>query len=191
MSSLILLNSISSKYRHSVTQIEKHAPYVLEELATVFIATGSVFEAIEYVSRGGYKQVSSAFSNMITLLNQGVPPEQLLMNFAAHQPSITLRRGLMAFIHLVEASNTNLDSVILDAHEGLQRHYERLTLQWESRMMVYSGVLVFLPIIILLGAAIRGLADNPLILILPVFQFGISKMMKKILLAQERILLGE
>jgi len=191
MSSLILLNSISTRYRQSITQIEKHAPYVLEELTTIFTATGSIFESIQYVSKGGYEPISSSFSEMISPLNLGVPPEQLLTNFATHQPSITLRRGIIAFIQFAQASDTSLDSVIIEAHESLQRHYERLTLQWESRMMVYSGLLVFLPIIILLGAAIRGLAENPLILILPIFQFGISKMMQKILFPNELVLLGE
>ena len=191
MFSLILINSISMKYRQTITQIEKHAPYVLEELATIFLATGSVFESIHYVSRGDYGQISIAFSKMISPLNRGVAPEQLLMDFAKQQPSITLRRGLMAFIQLVEATNNSLDAVISDAHENLQRHYERLTMQWESRMMVYSGLLVFLPIIILLGAAIRGFASNPLILLLPVFQFGASRVMQKILFPNELILLGE
>ena len=191
MFSLILINSISTKYHHTMNQIEKHAPYVLEELATIFLATGSVFESIHYVSRGEYDQISVTFSKMINPLNQGVAPEHLLMDFANRQPSITLRRGLMAFIQLVEATNSSLDAVIGDAHENLQRHYERLTMQWESRMMVYSGLLVFLPIIILLGAAIRGFANNPFILLLPVFQFGVSKFMQKILFPNELILLGE
>ncbi|MDO8124551.1 MAG: hypothetical protein Q6364_09255, partial [Candidatus Hermodarchaeota archaeon] len=163
MFGLIQINSISTKYHHAITQIERHAPYVLEELATIFLATGSVFESIHYVSRGEYDQISIAFSKMISPLNRGVAPEQLLMDFANQQPSITLRRGLLTFIQLVEASNNSLDAVIGEAHENIQRHYERMTMQWESRMMVYSGLLVFLPIIILLGAAIRGFADNPLI----------------------------
>ncbi|MFX0169288.1 MAG: hypothetical protein ACFE89_08050 [Candidatus Hodarchaeota archaeon] len=191
MSGLLLTNSISSEYNRILTQIAKHTPYVLEELATIFLATGSVFESIQYVSRGEYDQISTAFLKMISSLNQGVAPEQLLMNFAYSQPSITLRRGLLAFVQLVEASNDSLDTVILDAHENLQRHYEGLTMQWESRMMVYSGLLVFLPVIILLGVAIRGLAEHPLILILPVFQFGLSKIMQKMLFSNELILLGE
>jgi hypothetical protein len=190
MSSLILINSISTRYHRIINRIEKHAPYVLEELATIFLATGSVFESIYYVSRGGYNEISAAFSKMISQLNRGVAPEQLLMDFANQQPSITLRRGLMAFIQLVEASNHSLDAVIGDAHENLQMQYEKMTMQWESRMMVYSGLLVFLPIIILLGVAIRGLASNPLILLLPVFQFGASKMMQKVLFPNELILLG-
>ena len=113
------------------------------------------------------------------------------MGFAINQPSFTLRRGLLAFIQYIESSASNLDAVIVDAHENIQRRYEKLTIQWESRMMVYSGLLVFLPIIIILGLAIRGLADNPLILLLPVFQFGFSKLLHSSLLPKENILLGE
>jgi hypothetical protein len=128
---------------------------------------------------------------MIMPLNQGETPERLLMNFATNQPSFTLRRGLLAFIQYIESSTSNLDAVILDAHENIQRRYEKLTIQWESRMMVYAGLLVFLPIIIILGVAIRGLAYNPLILLLPVFQFGFSKLLLSTLLPNESILLGE
>ncbi len=191
MSGLILFNSVVSKYNRQLMLIEKSTPYVLEELATIFLSTGSVFDAIQYVSRGDYGGISIAFTKMLTPLNHGSPPEQLLQKFARNQPSMTLRRGLLTFIQTIESSTTNLDAVILDAHENIQRKYERLTLQWESRMMVLAGLLVFLPIIFILGAAIRGLADHPLILLLPIFQFGLSKIMLRTLLPNELILLGE
>jgi len=191
MSCFIIMNGLISRFNRQLVQIEKVAPYVLEELATIYLTTGSVFEAIQYVSKGDYCLVSDAFSKMIMPLNQGETPEQLLMGFATNQPSFTLRRGLLAFIQYVEASTSNLDAVIVDAHENIQRRYEKLTIQWESRMMVYTGLLVFLPIIIILGMAIRGLADNPLILLLPVFQFGFSKLLLSSLLPNENILLGE
>ncbi len=191
MSCLILLNSVLSKYHTQLVQIERATPHVLEELATIFLTTGSVFESIEYVSKGDYGTISSAFSEMIVPLNNGLPPEQLLRQYATNQPSMALRRGLLAFIQFVEASTTNLEAVINDAHEDLQRRYERLTMQWESRMMVIAGVLVFLPIIFILGVAIRGLANHPLVLLLPVFQFVLSKIMVSALLPKELILLGE
>lgn len=191
MSFIIIMNGLISRFNSQLVQIEKVTPYILEELATIYLTTGSVFEAIQYVSKGDYCLVSDAFSKMIMPLNQGVTPEQLLMGFAINQPSFTLRRGLLAFIQYIESSASNLDAVIVDAHENIQRRYEKLTIQWESRMMVYSGLLVFLPIIIILGLAIRGLADNPLILLLPVFQFGFSKLLHSSLLPKENILLGE
>jgi pilus assembly protein TadC len=188
---LILLNSILSKYQKRLVQIERSTPHVLEELATLFQTTGSVFESIEYVSKGDYGIVSEAFSEMIVPLNCGTPPEQLLRQFATSQPSMTLRRGLLTFIQFVESASTNLESVINDAHEDLQRRYQRRTLQWESRMMVIAGVLVFLPIIFILGVSIRGLANHPLVLLLPVSQFILSKLMISALLPKELILLGE
>ncbi|MFX1301288.1 MAG: hypothetical protein ACFFAL_07160 [Promethearchaeota archaeon] len=191
MSYFISMNGLISRYNSQLVQIEKVAPYVLEELATIYLTTGSVFEAIQYVSKGEYSLVSEAFLKMIMPLNQGEAPERLLMDFAINQPSFTLRRGLLAFIQFIESSTSNLDAVIVDAHENIQRRYEKLTIQWESRMMVYTGLLVFLPIIIILGLAIRGLVDNPLILLLPVFQFGFSKLLHSSLLPNENILLGE
>ena len=191
MSCLIIFNNIVAKYSNRLVQIEKDTPYVLEELATIYLTTGSVFEAIQYISKGEFGSISDSFSTMILPLNQGVPPEHLLMAFAISQPSITLRRGLLAFIQFVESSNNSLDAVISDAHENLQRRFERLTLQWDSRMMVYAGMLVFLPIIFILGVAVRGMAYNPFILLLPVLQFGLSKILLKTLLPNELILLGE
>lgn len=191
MSWLILLNKILAKYHKQLVQIERATPYVLEELVTLFIITGSVFESIEYVSKGEHGAISSAFTKMIEPLNFGVPPEQLLRQYAITQPSITLRRGLLTFIQFVESSVANLEAVISDAHENLQRKYERRTLQWESRMMIIVGVLVFLPIIFILGIAIRGLANQPLILVLPIVQFILSKIMISALLPKEMILLGE
>jgi pilus assembly protein TadC len=191
MSGLIIFNNVVAKYRRHLIQTERLTPYVLEELATIFLTTGSIFEAIQYVSKGEFGSISDSFLKMIPPLNQGVAPEHLLMDFAITQPSITLRRGLLAFIQFVESSNTSLDTVISNAHENLQRKFERLTLQWESRMMVYSGMLVFLPIIFILGVAIRGMMYNPLILLLPVIQFGLSKILLKTLLPNKLILLGE
>jgi hypothetical protein len=191
MSCFVILNGLTSKFNNQKLQFEKVAPFVLEELATIYLTTGSAFEAIQYVSKGDYCFISDAFSQMINPLNQGVAPEQLLRRYAISQPSIALRRGLLAFTQFIESSNSNLDAVIVDAHEQIQRKYEKLTIQWESRMMVYVGVLVFLPIIIILGLAIRGLADNPLILLLPIFQFGFSKLLFSTLLPSENLLLGE
>ncbi len=191
MSCLILLNSVHSKYQKQLIQIEKSTPHVLEELSTLFRTTGSVFESIEYVSKGDYGTISSAFSEMITPLNYGLPPEQLLRQYAISQPSMTLRRGLLTFIQFVESSTTNLEAAINDAHEDLQRRYERRTMQWESRMMVIAGILVFLPIIFIMGVAIRGLANHPMVLLLPVFQFVLAKIMVSTLLPKEMILLGE
>ncbi|MFW9934487.1 MAG: type II secretion system F family protein [Candidatus Thorarchaeota archaeon] len=188
---LILLNKILVKYHKQLVQIERATPYVLEELVTLFTITGSVFESIEYVSKGEHGAISSAFAEMIEPLNLGVPPEQLLRKYAITQPSITLRRGLLTFIQFIESSVANLKAVISDAHENLQRKYERRTLQWESRMMIIVGVLVFLPIIFILGVAIRGLANQPLVLVLPIFQFILSKIMISALLPKEMILLGE
>ncbi|MFW9830156.1 MAG: type II secretion system F family protein, partial [Candidatus Thorarchaeota archaeon] len=161
------------------------------ELSTIYLTTNSMFEAIEYVSKGDYGIISSEFSKMIPLLNCGVSPEHLLTHFATTQPSIILRRGLLTFIQSSETSRSSLDAVITDSHDNLQRKYERLTMQWESRMMVYTGLLVFLPIIIILGLSIRGLADNPLILLLPILQFGLSKFLLSTFLPNEMILLGE
>lgn len=191
MSCLLTFNSTISKYHRHLVLIEKATPHILEELSTIFLTTGSVFEAIEYVSKGGYDVISSAFSDMLSPLNCGTAPEQLLRRYANSQPSVVLRRGLLTFIQFVETSSTNLEAVILDAHEDLQRKYERRTLQWESRMVVVAGVLVFVPIIFILGVAIRGLANHPLILLLPVFQLVLAKIIVSALLPEEMILLGE
>jgi len=188
---LILLNSVFTKYQKHIVQIERATPHVLEELTTLFLTTGSVFEAIEYVSKGDYGAISLAFTEMIEPLNYGAPPEQLLREYATSQPLMTLRRGLLSFIQFIESSTTNLESVINDAHEDLQRRYERRTLQWESRMMLITGTLVFLPIIFLLGVAIRGLANHPLVLLLPIFQLILSRVMVSALLPKNLILLGE
>jgi pilus assembly protein TadC len=188
---LIIPSGVLSRYANEVVRIERVTPYVLEELATVYLTTKSVFEAISYVSRGPYIVVSKEFSRMINQFNYGHPPEQLLTEFAVNQPSVTLKRGLLAFVNFVESSSSGLDTVINDSHESLQRRFEQLTLQWESRMMVFSGVLVFLPLIIVLGLAVRGLANNPIILLLPVIQYGLSSIMRRMMLPFNQILIGE
>ena len=188
---LIIPNGILSRYSREIIQIDQATSYVLEELATVYLTTGSVFEAISYTSRGPHTVISSKLSPMIDLLNFGHPPEQLLKKYAANQPSVILKRGLLAFVNFVDSDSTALDSVINDSHENLQRRFEQMTLQWESRMMVYSGVLVFLPLIVVLGLAVRGLANNPIILILPLIQLGLSSLLRKMMLPYNRILIGE
>jgi Flp pilus assembly protein TadB len=188
---LFVLNSVTLRYDGEITRIERETPYALEELATIYLSTGSVFDAILYVSQGDYGTVSSALAQMIPLLNAGVPPEHLLTQMAHRQPSPTLRRGILSFVDFVQTNSTNLDAVITDSHENVQRRFEHLTFQWESRMMVYAGVLVFLPLIIVLGLAVRGLCSNPLVLLLPVFLFGLSGLLRKALLPHDSILVGE
>ena len=188
---LIVPSGVLSRYANEIMQIERVTPYILEELATVYLTTKSVFESISYVSRGPYVVVSSELSRMINQFNFGHPPEKLLTEFAVNQPSVTLKRGLLAFVNFVESRSSGLDTVINDSHENLQRRFEQLTLQWESRMMVYSGILVFLPLIIVLGLAIRGLANNPIILLLPVIQYGLSSLLRRMMLPFNQILIGE
>lgn len=188
---LIVPSGILSRYTKEIVQIERATPYVLEELATVYLITKSVFDAITYASRGPYAVVSSKLSQMVNQLNYGHPPEQLLKKYAVSQPSPTLKRGLLAFVNFVESNSSGLDHVINDSHENLQQRFEQLTLQWESRMMVYSGVLVFLPLIIVLGLAVRGLANNPIILILPLIQFVLSSLLRRVMLPFNQILIGE
>jgi hypothetical protein len=188
---LFLLNSVTLRYNSEIAHIERDTPYALEELATIYLSTGSVFDAILYVSQGHYGTVSSALAQMMPLLNAGVPPEHLLTEMALKQPSATLRRGILSFVNSVQTTSTNLDAVITDTHEALQRRFEHLTLQWESRIMVYTGLLVFLPLIVVLGLAMRGLCSSPLVLLLPALLFGLSGLLRKVLLPHDSILIGE
>jgi len=187
---LVILNSVTARYDSEIARTERETPYALEELATIYISTGSVFDAILYVSQGNYGTISSALAQMIPLLNSGIPPEHLLTEMAHKQPSPTLRRGILSFVDFVQTNSTNLDAVITDSHENLQRRFEHLTLQWESRLMVYAGLLVFLPLIIVLGLAVRGLCNNPLVLLLPALLFILSGLLKKGLLPRDSILIG-
>jgi len=188
---LLILNSVIMQYNGRIAQIERMTPYVLEELATIYLSTRSIFEAILYVSQGEYGIISSEISDMIDCLNAGISPESLLSDFSEIHPSNTLRRGLTQLLYYISSQNDGLDTVIKDAHENLQRQYESLTFQWESRMMVYAGVLVFLPLILVLGLSIRGLAGNPVILLLPILHYSLSSLLQKILLPRNMILIGE
>jgi pilus assembly protein TadC len=188
---LFLLNSVVGRYESEIARIERETPYALEELATIYLSTESLFDAILYVSEGDYGAVSSSLAQMVPLLNAGFTPEHLLTEMASKQPSETLRRGILSIVSFVQTNGTNLDAVIVDSHENLQRRFERLTLQWESRMMVYAGLLVFLPLIIILGLAIRGLCSNPVVLLLPALLFVLSGALRKSLLPHDSILLGE
>lgn len=179
------------QYNCKIAQIERIIPYVLEELATIYLSTQSIFEAMLYVSQGEYGIISSEISNMIDQLNAGISPETLLSDFSEIHPSITLRRGLTQFVYYITSKNEELDTVIKDAHENLQRQYESLTFQWESRMMVYAGVLVFLPLVLVLGLSIRGLVGNPAILLLPIIHYCLSSLLQKMLLPRNFILIGE
>ncbi len=188
---LLIMNSITQKFNNAIAQIEQQTPYILEELATIYQNTDSIFEAIYYVSQGDYGSLTKSFSKMIPLMNMGISPESLLMDFAVNQPSVTLKRGLFAFVNYVKTNSSEFNFIINEAHEEIQRSFERLTFQWESRMMVYTSLLVFLPIIIVLGLSIRGFANHPMLLLLPIIQYGLSTVTGKVLLPQNSILVGE
>jgi hypothetical protein len=43
---LFLLNSVVARYENEIARIERETPYALEELATIYLSTESLFDAI-------------------------------------------------------------------------------------------------------------------------------------------------
>jgi Flp pilus assembly protein TadB len=145
--------SIMNRYKLGLSE---EADLVFEQFILVFQSGGTIFDAIEMVAQSEHPYLSLAFRQMIGRINDGIPPETCLMEFAKDQPSDDLRRYLI----------DTLSGESFEADLALRQK----NLELESRLLIVAALVTYVPIMFTLAASLAGFATNLLVLLIaPVF----------------------
>ena len=165
----IVLNypvSIMNSYKLGLSE---EADLVFEQFILTFQAGGTIFDAIEMVAQSEHPYLSKAFGQMIGQINDGIPPETCLMEFAKDQPSDDLRRYFTAIVSALEAKTDLLDTLSGESFEA-DLSLRQKNLELESRLLIVAALVTYVPIMFTLAASLAGFATSILVLLIaPVF----------------------
>ena len=181
---------LPKKYREEQLAIAKYSELIIEEFLMTVSTTGSIFDAVRFIAEGNYPYVSSRFKEMIYQINHGVPPEQLISEFALSQPSRLLRDYLLTFIATKNVSSKLLKQLSSYSQWEIRSEYSKFTTQVESRIMILIGIGIFFPIIVGLGFVMWGFGNTLVMFSLIPIQVMILAILNKMLLRTKTKLLG-
>ncbi len=149
--------------------LSEEADLVFEQFVLVFQSDGTIFDAIEMVAQSRHPYLSPIFQGMILRINEGVPPETCLSEFAKNQPSDDLRRYIMGILSALEQKTELLDLLSGESFEADMTLRQR-NLELESRLLVVAALATYVPIMLTLAVSLSGYATNPMVLLLvPLF----------------------
>ncbi len=158
-----------SKMNSHKLSLSEEADLVFEQFVLVFQSEGTIFDAIEMVAQSGHPYLSKVFKGMIRRINDGVPPETCLSEFAKKQPSDDLRRYIMGILSSLEQKTDLLDLLSGESFEADMTLRQR-NLELESRLLVVAALATYVPIMLTLAVSISGYATNLMVLLLvPLF----------------------
>lgn len=149
--------------------LSEESDLVFEQFILVFQSGGTIFDAIELVAQSNHPFLSRAFQDILKKINEGIPPEKSLAEFAKNQPSDDLRRYIIGILSALERKTELLDLLSGESYEA-DMALRQQNLELESRLLIVAALVTYVPIMITLAFSLAGLATNPLILLLvPVF----------------------
>ena len=158
--------SIMNSYKLGLSE---EADLVFEQFILVFQSGGTIFDAIEMVAQSEHPYLSLAFRQMIGQINEGIPPETCLMEFAKDQPSDDLKRYFTAIVSSLEKKTDLLDTLSGESFEA-DLALRQKNLELESRLLIVAALVTYVPIMFTLAASLAGFATNLLVLLVaPVF----------------------
>ena len=149
--------------------LSEEADLVFEQFILVFQSGGTIFDAIEMVAQSDHPYLSMALKQIIGRVNEGVPPERCLMDFARDQPSDDLRRYFTAIVSSLEKKTELLDELSGESFEA-DLALRQKNLELESRLLIVAALVTYLPIMFTLAVSLAGFGTSILIiLVAPVF----------------------
>ncbi|MFW9982762.1 MAG: type II secretion system F family protein [Candidatus Thorarchaeota archaeon] len=149
--------------------LSEEADLVFEQFILVFQSGGTIFDAIEMVALSDHPYLSKAFRKMITRINEGIPPETCLMEFAKEQPSDDLRRYFIAILSSLEKKTDLIETLSGESFEA-DLALRQKNLELESRLLIVAALVTYVPIMFTLAVSLAGFSTNLLILLMiPVF----------------------
>ncbi|MFW9871058.1 MAG: type II secretion system F family protein, partial [Candidatus Thorarchaeota archaeon] len=149
--------------------LSEEADLVFEQFILVFQAGGTIFDAIEMVALSDHPYLSKAFRKMMARINEGIPPETCLMEFAKEQPSDDLRRYFIAILSSLEKKTDLIETLSGESFEA-DLALRQKNLELESRLLVVAALVTYVPIMFTLAVSLAGYSTHLLILLMiPVF----------------------
>ena len=144
--------------------LSEEADLVFEQFILVFQSGGTIFDAIEMVAQSEHPYLSKAFKQMINEIDQGTPPETCLMEFAKSQPSDDLRRYFTAIISSLEKKTDLIETLSGESFEA-DLALRQKNLELESRLLIVSALVTYVPIMFTLAVSLAGYATSVLIVL--------------------------
>ncbi len=158
--------SVMNGYKLSLSE---EADLVFEQFLLVFQYGGTIFDAIEMIAQSKHPYLSLVFQDMLVKINNGIPPETCLMEFAKNQPSDDLRRYFTGIISALEQKTEILELLSGESFEA-DLVLRQKNLELESRLLIVAALATYVPIMFTLAISLSGYATNPLIILLaPLF----------------------
>ncbi|MEM4735342.1 MAG: type II secretion system F family protein [Candidatus Thorarchaeota archaeon] len=143
--------------------LSEESDLIFEQFVLVFQSGGTIFDAIELVARSSHPVLSRAFQEMLSRINDGVPPETCLLEFARDQPSDDLRRYIMGVISSLERKTEMLDLLSGQSFEA-EMTLRSKNLELESRLLVVAALATYVPVLVTLAVSLTGSASSPVVL---------------------------
>ncbi|TFG11956.1 hypothetical protein EU537_10795 [Candidatus Thorarchaeota archaeon] len=160
----IVYYPISLMNQHKL-MLSEQSDLMFEQFALVYQAGGTIFDAIEMIAKSEHPYLSKAFQRILGEIQKGVSPERALMNFANNQPSQDMRRYIITILSATERDVDLLDMVSGESYEA-DMTLRQKNLELESRLLVTTALLTYLPIVAVLALSLNGAAENPLVILL-------------------------
>jgi hypothetical protein len=184
----LLMRALPLRYAYERLTIEKYADLILNTMLLALLA-GSTFDAIYFVAKSDFPQVSQDFERILYQVNNNEPPEKLLLDYAYKQPSTTLRKHIATLFSI-----NDLDSAIELMKESTQfevrKAYDQFTYELDSRFALSIGVSTFMPILLGLFLIVYGLASSPFILLTVPMHIFLIRFLKNQVLSNKVELVG-
>ncbi|TXT55816.1 MAG: conserved membrane protein of unknown function [Candidatus Thorarchaeota archaeon] len=154
---------------HYKLTLSEESDLLFEQFILVFESGGTIFDAIEIIAQSDHEYMSSAFQEILWKIDQGVPPEECLSEFAKNQPSDDLRRYIMAILSALEKKTDLLEMLSGESFEA-DLTLRQKNLELESRLLIVAALITYVPIMFTLAASLAGWATNPAIfIVVPLF----------------------
>ncbi len=184
----LLIRTLPLRYAYERLTIEKYADLILNTMLLALLA-GSTFDAIHFVAKSDFPQVSHDFEKILYRVNNNEPPEKLLLDYAQKQPSTTLRKHI-ATLFAINDLDTAIELIKDSTQFEVRTAYDRFTLELDSRLALAIGLSTFLPIFLGLFLIIYGLANSPFILLTVPLHLGLLHILKNQILSNKVELVG-
>jgi len=184
----LLMRFLPLRYAHERLNIEKYADLILNTLLLALLA-GSTFDAIYFVAKSDFPQVSYDFEKILFQVNNNEDPEKLLLDYAKKQPSITLRKHLSS-LFTINDLETTIELMKDSTQSEVRNAYDRFTIELDSRLTLTIGITTFLPIFLGLFLILYGFASSPFILFIVPLHICILYILKNKILSNRIELVG-
>jgi len=184
----LLMRFLPLRYAHERLNIEKYADLILNTLLLALLA-GSTFDAIYFVAKSEFPQISKDFEKILFQVNNNEDPEKLVLDYAKKQPSITLRKYLSS-LFAVNDLETTIELMKDSTQSEVRNAYDRFTLELDSRLTLTIGITTFLPILLGLFLILYGFASSPFILLIVPLHICVLYVLKNQILSNKVELVG-